>query len=89
MHFFSKTLLRAGGRLHFEARGATAARPQPETWKRPNITAAERFRYLYSEDELRGWVGPILALAEQAEPSATLVTLWLCAHAPPEPSSAS
>jgi uncharacterized protein YecE (DUF72 family) len=67
MHFFSKTLLRAGGRLHFEARGATAARPQPETWKRPNITAAERFRYLYSEDELRGWVGPILALAEQAE----------------------
>jgi uncharacterized protein YecE (DUF72 family) len=38
-----------------------------ETWEKPNITAAERFRYLYSEDELRGWVGPVQALAEQAE----------------------
>src|SRR5512144_3192535 len=38
-----------------------------ETWEKPNITAAERFRYLYSEDELRGWVGPVRALAEQAE----------------------
>src|SRR5512132_1197590 len=27
-----------------------------ETWEKPNITAAERFRYLYTEDELRGWV---------------------------------
>jgi uncharacterized protein DUF72 len=26
-----------------------------------------RFGYLYSEDELRGWVGPVRALAEQAE----------------------
>jgi hypothetical protein len=38
-----------------------------ETWEKPNITAAERFRYLYSEDELRGWVGPVWSLAEQAE----------------------
>ena len=38
-----------------------------ETWEKPNITAAERFRYLYTEDELRGWVGPARALAEQAE----------------------
>jgi uncharacterized protein YecE (DUF72 family) len=38
-----------------------------ETWEKPNITAAERFRYLYSEDGLRGWVGPILALGRTAE----------------------
>ena len=38
-----------------------------ETWEKPNITAAERFRYLYTEDELRGWVGPVRALVEQAE----------------------
>jgi uncharacterized protein YecE (DUF72 family) len=38
-----------------------------ESWEKPNITAAERFRYLYSEDELRGWIEPIRALADQAE----------------------
>jgi uncharacterized protein YecE (DUF72 family) len=38
-----------------------------ETWEKPNITAAERFRYLYSEDELRGWVQPVRTLAENAE----------------------
>jgi uncharacterized protein YecE (DUF72 family) len=38
-----------------------------ETWEKPNITAAERFRYLYSEDELHGWVDPVRSLAEQAE----------------------
>jgi uncharacterized protein YecE (DUF72 family) len=30
-----------------------------ETWEKLGLTAADRFRYLYSEDELRGWVGPI------------------------------
>jgi uncharacterized protein YecE (DUF72 family) len=38
-----------------------------ETWEKPGLTAAERFRYLYSEDELQGWVGPVRALAEKAE----------------------
>ncbi len=34
-----------------------------ETYEKPNITAAERFHYLYSEDELQGWVEPIRTLA--------------------------
>jgi uncharacterized protein YecE (DUF72 family) len=38
-----------------------------ETWEKPNITASERFRYLYSEDELQRWVGPIRELAARAE----------------------
>jgi uncharacterized protein YecE (DUF72 family) len=44
-----------------------------ETWEKPNITAAERFRYLYSEDELRGWVEPVRALADQAERAPVLM----------------
>ena len=27
-----------------------------ETYEKPNLTAAERFRYLYTEDELKDWV---------------------------------
>jgi uncharacterized protein YecE (DUF72 family) len=38
-----------------------------ETWEKPNISAAERFRYLYMEEELKGWVVTIRGLAEQAE----------------------
>ena len=38
-----------------------------ETWEKPGLTAAERFRYLYSEDELREWVGPARELAGQAK----------------------
>jgi uncharacterized protein YecE (DUF72 family) len=38
-----------------------------ENWEKRRITAAERFRYLYSEDELREWVGPARELAGQAE----------------------
>jgi uncharacterized protein YecE (DUF72 family) len=37
-----------------------------ETYEKPNISAAERFRYLYTEEELKGWVAPIRRLAEQA-----------------------
>jgi len=37
-----------------------------ETWKKPGTTAAERFDYLYSKPQLRGWVPKIEALAEQA-----------------------
>ena len=38
-----------------------------ETCEKPNITAAERFRYLYREEELQGWVGPIRNLAKEAD----------------------
>ena len=38
-----------------------------ETYEKPNISAAERFRYLYTEEELKGWVAPIRGLAEQAD----------------------
>jgi len=38
-----------------------------ESWERKGITASERFRYLYSDDELQEWVSPIQRLAEEAE----------------------
>jgi uncharacterized protein YecE (DUF72 family) len=38
-----------------------------KTYEKPNISAAERFRYLYAEEELKNWVAPILGLAEHAE----------------------
>jgi uncharacterized protein YecE (DUF72 family) len=38
-----------------------------EMWERKGITASERFRYLYSEEELEEWVSPVQSLAEQAE----------------------
>jgi uncharacterized protein YecE (DUF72 family) len=38
-----------------------------DTWEKPGLTAAERFRYLYSEEELRRWVGPARELAGQAK----------------------
>ena len=38
-----------------------------ETYEKPNISAAERFRYLYTEEELKGWAAPIHRLAEQAD----------------------
>jgi uncharacterized protein YecE (DUF72 family) len=37
------------------------------TWNKRGGSAAERFDYLYSEDELREWVGPLRELAGQAE----------------------
>jgi uncharacterized protein YecE (DUF72 family) len=37
-----------------------------ETWEKPGLTAAERFRYLYSEEELEKWVEPARELAAQA-----------------------
>jgi len=37
------------------------------TWNKRGGSAAERFDYLYSEDELREWVGPLRELSEQAE----------------------
>lgn len=38
-----------------------------ETWETPGLTAAERFQYLYSEDELREWVPAAQGLARQAD----------------------
>ena len=38
-----------------------------ETWEKQGLTAAERFRYLYSEDELREWVPPLKELAGKAK----------------------
>jgi uncharacterized protein YecE (DUF72 family) len=37
------------------------------TWERKGATVAERFDYLYSEDELREWVAPIQHLASQTQ----------------------
>jgi uncharacterized protein YecE (DUF72 family) len=37
-----------------------------DTWEKKGISAAERFRYLYSDDELDEWVAPIKQLAEQS-----------------------
>ena len=38
-----------------------------ETWKKPGTTAAERFKYLYTEPELRAWVPRLQMLAERAD----------------------
>ena len=36
-----------------------------DTWEKKGITASERFRYLYEEEELEPWVPRIKELAEQ------------------------
>ncbi len=38
-----------------------------ENWEKRGITAAERFRYLYSEDELKKWVEPARELAGKSK----------------------
>jgi uncharacterized protein YecE (DUF72 family) len=38
-----------------------------ETWNKRTRSAAERFDYLYSEEELGEWVGPLAELAGKAE----------------------
>ena len=38
-----------------------------KTWEKRGISAAERFRYLYSEEELRKWVAPARELAAEAQ----------------------
>ncbi len=37
------------------------------TWNARVSSAAERFKYLYSEEELAEWTGPVRALAEEAQ----------------------
>ena len=36
-----------------------------ETWNKRNVTAAERFNYLYSEEELKEFVDPVQKLINQ------------------------
>ena len=38
-----------------------------ENWKKPGLTAAERFDYLYSKRELAGWMPKIERLTEEAD----------------------
>jgi uncharacterized protein YecE (DUF72 family) len=38
-----------------------------ETWEKPGLTAAERFRYLYSKKELEKWVEPAKELAGKSK----------------------
>ncbi|MGH8501473.1 MAG: DUF72 domain-containing protein [Gammaproteobacteria bacterium] len=38
-----------------------------QTWEKRGISVTERFKYLYSEDELKEWIGPIRRLAAQAD----------------------
>ena len=38
-----------------------------DNWEKRGITAAERFRYLYSEDELEKWVAPARELAGKSK----------------------
>jgi uncharacterized protein YecE (DUF72 family) len=38
-----------------------------DTWNKRGGSAAERFDYLYSEEELAEWVGPLREVSEQAE----------------------
>jgi uncharacterized protein YecE (DUF72 family) len=44
-----------------------------EVWAKKNVSASERFRYEYSESELREWVPRIEGLAEQARETHVLM----------------
>ena len=44
-----------------------------ETWEAKGITPAERFRYLYSRDELAEWVAPIRHAASEAKDTHVLM----------------
>jgi uncharacterized protein YecE (DUF72 family) len=38
-----------------------------DTWEKPGATVLEKFRYLYDESELQGWVPKVIELAGEAE----------------------
>jgi len=44
-----------------------------ETWEAKGITPAERFRYLYSRDELASWAAPIREVAAEARDTHVLM----------------
>jgi len=48
-----------------------------ETWNKRNVTAAERFNYLYSEEELKEFVDPVQKLINQV---AETHVLWNNGH---------
>ncbi len=37
-----------------------------DTWEKPGLTPSERFKYLYSEQELKEWISPLHQMSEQA-----------------------
>ena len=45
----------------------------PEVWAKKNVSASERFRYEYSEPELREWVPKIKEISEQARETHVLM----------------
>ena len=45
----------------------------PAQWKKKNVTAAERFRYEYSREELQEWVPKVKDLAESARETHVLM----------------
>jgi uncharacterized protein YecE (DUF72 family) len=45
----------------------------PEVWAKTNVSASERFRYRYSQDELSEWVKPISELSEQTRETHVLM----------------
>ena len=45
----------------------------PEVWGKKNVSASERFRYEYSEQELREWVPKIQDVSEQARETHVLM----------------
>ena len=44
-----------------------------ENWEKKGITAAERFRYDYSQPELKEWVPRVRELADKAESVSVLM----------------
>ncbi len=45
----------------------------PEVWAKKNVSASERFRYEYSQEELMEWVGPIRELSAQTRETHVLM----------------
>ena len=56
-------------RYHLAGDGRRApARPQPcDTWAKKGISAAERFNWLYSDEELRDLAGTVNGLGERTK----------------------
>ena len=48
------------------SRSSASTAATPTTWEKKGITPAERFRYLYSRDELAEWVPRIREAASEA-----------------------
>jgi uncharacterized protein YecE (DUF72 family) len=52
-----------------------------KVWAKKNVSASERFRYLYSEDELKEWVPRIQEVAEQTRETHVLMNNCYRDHA--------